>query len=74
MKEFTAACVQIAIKPNDIQANIEKGLLWLERARSDYEADLVVFPETVTTGYETGMNNWDCGLPEVYFPNKDPVL
>ena len=62
MKEFTAACVQIAIKPNDIQANIKKGLIWLEQAISDYEADLVVFPETVTTGYETGLDPgelWD---------------
>jgi beta-ureidopropionase len=62
MKEFVAACVQIAITPNDVDANIAKGITWLEKAVSEYEADLVVFPETVTTGYETGLNAdelWD---------------
>jgi predicted amidohydrolase len=62
MREFIAACVQIAITPNDVQANVDKGIVWLERAVSEYEAELVVFPETVTTGYETGLSPeelWD---------------
>ena len=62
MKEFVAACVQIAIKPNDVQANVNKGVAWLKKAVTDYEAELVVFPETVTTGYETGLTAeelWD---------------
>lgn len=62
MKEFVAACVQIAITPNDVAANIAKGLSWLEKAVHEYEAELVVFPETVTTGYETGLDAgqlWD---------------
>ena len=62
MKEFTAACVQIAIQPNDVQANIRKGITWLERAVEETGADLVVFPETITTGYETGLSAeelWD---------------
>jgi predicted amidohydrolase len=62
MKEFIAACVQIAITPNDIQANVSKGVSWLEKAADEYQADLVVFPETVTTGYETGLDAkelWD---------------
>jgi beta-ureidopropionase len=49
VKEFIAACVQIAITPNDVRANVDKGIVWLERAVSEYEAELVVFPETVTT-------------------------
>jgi len=56
MREFIAACVQIAITPNDVQANVEKGVVWLEKAVGEYEAELVVFPETVTTGYETGLD------------------
>ncbi|MFL7813228.1 MAG: carbon-nitrogen hydrolase family protein [Anaerolineales bacterium] len=56
MKEFTAACVQIAVTPNDPQANINKSILWLERAVQDHGADLVVFPETVTTGFATGLS------------------
>jgi predicted amidohydrolase len=59
MKEFTAACVQIAITPNDMQANVDKGITWLEKAVSEYKAELVVFPETVTTGYETGLSAED---------------
>ena len=60
MKEFIAACVQIAITPNDVQANITKGLAWLEKAVQEYQAELIVFPESVTTGYETGLS------PEVW--------
>lgn len=68
MKEFTAACVQIAITPNHPQANIEKSILWLKRAVEEHQADLVVFPETVTTGFATGLSPqelWDLvdGVP-----------
>ena len=59
MKEFIAACVQISVTPNDVKANIDKGVVWLQRACAEYEADLVVFPETATTGYETGLEPGD---------------
>jgi predicted amidohydrolase len=59
LREFVAACVQIAITPNDVQANINKGISWLKKAVAEYEAELVVFPETVTTGYETGLSPED---------------
>ena len=62
MKEFTAACVQIAITPNDPAANIQKCLEWLDKAVQEYQADLIVFPETVTTGFDTGLSSeelWD---------------
>ena len=62
MKEFVAACVQIAVTPNDVQANVDKGIAWLEKAVSEFEADLVVFPETVTTSFVTGLDAndlWD---------------
>jgi len=62
MKEFLAACVQIAITPNDVQTNVAKGVTWLRKAVSEYQADLVVFPETVTTGYDTALTPqelWD---------------
>jgi predicted amidohydrolase len=51
--------VQIAITPNDVQANVDKGILWLEKAVRDYQAELVVFPETVTTGYETNLDAYE---------------
>jgi predicted amidohydrolase len=62
VKEFVAACVQIALEPNDVQANVDKGVVWLEKAVTDHGAQLVVFPETMTTGYETGLEAealWD---------------
>ena len=59
MKEFIVACVQIAIYPNDIESNIKKGIVWLERAVSEHQAKLIVFPETVTTGYETNLSPGD---------------
>jgi predicted amidohydrolase len=51
MREFVAACVQIAIEPNKVEANVAKGAAWLEKAAREYDAELVVFPETVTTGF-----------------------
>ena len=62
MKELVAACLQISITPNDVQANIDKGIVWLEKAVLEHKAELAVFPETVTTGYETGLTAerlWD---------------
>jgi predicted amidohydrolase len=62
MKEFIAACVQIAVTPNDVQGNIDRGITWLEKAVKEYEAELVVFPETVTTTFVTGLETeelWD---------------
>ena len=62
MKEFVSACIQISITPNNVQKNIDKGIEWLEKAVLEHKAELVVFPETVTTGYETGLTAeelWD---------------
>jgi predicted amidohydrolase len=56
MKEFVAACVQISVTPNDVRANVDKGLHWLEKAVKEVQAELVVFPETVTTGFVTGLS------------------
>ena len=51
MKEFTASAVQIAIKPNDVKFNTEKVCAWMEKAKTQHGSELVVFPETVTTGF-----------------------
>ena len=59
MKEFTAACVQISVTPNDPKANLKKGIEWLNKAVSENEAELIVFPETVTTGFDTGLSPED---------------
>lgn len=62
MKEFIAACVQIAVEPNKVEENVGKVAHWLEKAANEYDADLVVFPETVTTGFDPAMDAfalWD---------------
>lgn len=51
MKEHIVACVQFAIEPNNINLNIEKACTWLKLASKEYEAELIVFPETITTGF-----------------------
>lgn len=61
MREFTAAGVQIAPEPCDVYANIEKALRALPGAL-EVGAELVVFPETATTGFDPGLSKeelWD---------------
>ena len=50
MKTFIVACAQFGITPNDVTANVEKAVAWIERAVKENEAELVVLPETITTG------------------------
>jgi beta-ureidopropionase len=56
MKRFIASCVQIAITPNAVKENLEKVETWLEMAVRQHRAELVVFPETVTTGFSPGLS------------------
>lgn len=56
MKEFIIACVQIAVKPNDIEYNIEKSLRWLKKAIDECDPQFIVFPESITTGFNPGLS------------------
>ncbi|KXS45275.1 MULTISPECIES: carbon-nitrogen hydrolase family protein [unclassified Candidatus Frackibacter] len=56
MKKFVAAGVQIAIKPNDVEANLAKVVKWIDKAVDEYDAELIVFPEDVTTGFDPAMS------------------
>lgn len=59
MKEFVVAGVRLAAKPNDVEANINKFLEWLDKAVK-LGAELIVCPET--TGSATGLSKeklWD---------------
>ena len=51
MQRFTAACAQFAITPMDAAANTAKAAAWTRRAVDETGAQLVVLPETVTTGF-----------------------
>jgi beta-ureidopropionase len=51
MKEMVVAGCQFSIVPMDVEGNIAKALTFLEKAVHEHKADLVVFPETITTGF-----------------------
>lgn len=51
MKKFTVACAQMGFQPNDVNYNLKKSREWICRAAEEHGADLVVFPETITTGF-----------------------
>lgn len=62
MIRFTAACAQFAVKPLAVRENVEKSVHWVERAVKENGAQLVVLPETVTTGFTPGVTPeelWD---------------
>ncbi len=56
MKELTICGIQISIEPNKIKENTEKCCDWIEKVCSQFKPDLIVFPETVLTGFTPGMN------------------
>jgi len=51
MQRFTAACAQIAVAPMDVAENLRRAVAWTRRAVEESGAQLVVLPETVTTGF-----------------------
>ncbi len=62
MQRFTAACAQFACIPMDVQANLDKAVLWTQRAVDESGALLVVLPETLTTGFVPNVDKgalWD---------------
>jgi len=55
MIRFTAACVQFGVTPLAVRENVEKAIHWIERAVQETGAQLVVLPETITTGFVPGI-------------------
>jgi predicted amidohydrolase len=55
MKRVIVAGVQISVTPNNIEKNVEKVCYWCKKAVEETNARLVIFPETVTTGFSPGM-------------------
>ncbi len=49
------AGIQMAVRPNEIGYNTEKCVALLRQTVTETDAQLVVFPETVTTGFNPGM-------------------
>jgi len=61
MQQFTVACAQFAVTPMAVRENVEKAIAWTERAVQETGAQLVVLPETVTTGFTP-----DCPAEELW--------
>ena len=66
MRAFTAAAIQIApvagpLSPDVVLANVEKCVAWLTRCVEATGAELVVLPETATTGFTP-----DCSPEELW--------
>ena len=62
MKECVVAGAQIAIEPNKPLENTRKVVEWIGKAVEFCSPQLIVFPETITTGFKTGLNKeelWD---------------
>jgi len=54
MQRFTIACAQFAITPMAVRENVQKSVVWVERAVRETGAQLIVLPETITTGFTPG--------------------
>jgi len=79
MRAFTVAAVQIApspapLTPATVAANCAKGADWLRRCVAETGAELVVLPETASTGFVTATSPeelWDV-VSEVPGPVTEP--
>lgn len=60
MRAFTAAAIQLAPRPGplttaSIKANVDNAVSWVERCVAATGADLVVLPESTTTGFDPAL-------------------
>jgi predicted amidohydrolase len=80
MRAFTAAAVQVApvpapLTPDTIRANLDRCVELTRRCVEATEAELVVLPETATTGFTPGCSKeelWDL-VAEIPGPLTEPV-
>jgi predicted amidohydrolase len=80
MKEFGAAAVQLAPEPGrltdaSVRANIDRAVQWVERCVGETGAELVVLPESVSTGFTPALSAeelWDL-VSDVPGPVTEPV-
>ncbi len=80
MEPITAACLQLAPEPGPISAEGvaaagERAAAWVERCVEATGADLIVLPESATTGYHPGTDAealWDA-VSEIPGPATEPL-
>jgi predicted amidohydrolase len=62
MRKVTVAAVQIGLAEpkikdsRDVDKNIEKCVKYLEKAVDEHNAEFIVFPEAITTGFNSGVS------------------
>jgi deaminated glutathione amidase len=76
MQAFTAAAIQVApapgpLTPASVKSNIDNCVTWLERCVESSGADLVVLPESASTGFTPGIAPEELG--ELVGPVPGPV-
>ena len=54
-RRVVVAGAQFAVVPNDVPANLDRCIHYLRRAAKEASADLLVFPESITTGFNPAM-------------------
>lgn len=55
LRPVVVAGAQFQVIPNDISANIDRCIQYLRRASKENNAKLLVFPESITTGFHPNM-------------------
>jgi predicted amidohydrolase len=55
MQHLITAGIQISVEPNNFKYNIEKASDWLIKTIKELKPQLVIFPETITTGFSPSM-------------------
>ncbi|NLG35353.1 MAG: carbon-nitrogen hydrolase family protein [Lentisphaerae bacterium] len=70
-RHIVVAGAQFAVVPNDISSNLYRCIYFLRRAKEDTGARLLVFPESITTGFNPAMD-----ARELYdmLPDTDDML
>lgn len=55
MKKFKVCGIQIAAKPLAVKENLQKMAVWTKKAATEFQPDLIVFPESITTTFSPGV-------------------
>lgn len=55
LRQVVVAGAQFAVVPNDVPANLDRCIHFLRRAVKEVGAKLLVFPESITTGFHPAM-------------------
>lgn len=75
MQRFTAACAQYAVAPMDVEENLRRAVRWVRRAYDESGAQLIVLPETATTGFTPNVGPeglWD-SVSELPGAHSEPL-